>query len=168
MMYTKEGVYNYGYTPLQKTSNNLALSQFRLSSRAPREDEPRAIGVGLGEPRRDVDGKMRVVGIEHVVVFHFSARGVDVGAGGDLMGFGADDVTRARFQVEREERDRRVVGHADGLAAASDGVVGDEREEVVLNRLLTGEFGEFAVRRVVLGGGGGEERHEHERTAGHP
>ena len=76
---------------------------------------------------------------------------------------------RARLQVQREQRDGRVVGHAHGAAAQRDRVVGHEREQVV--------FDAAAGARVcpVRGGPSGTARarrrpapHEHERRRRHP
>src|ERR1700760_3170934 len=85
--------------------------------RAVLEDQPRAIRVRLGESRRHVDRTVRVVRIEHVVLFDFLARRVDVLAIRDRADLCAEDIRRALLQVQREQWHRRVVRYADRPAA---------------------------------------------------
>ncbi len=83
--------------------------------------------------------------------FDLAARRVDVHAPVYLPGLRAADPCGARAQVEREQRDRRVVGDADGPAAEV-----DRRRcptsaiEVAFDLLLAREFVQFVVRGAVL------------------
>jgi hypothetical protein len=111
---------------------------------------------------------MGVVPVEHVVLLDFPAGGVHIDPVGDVADLEAHDVPRARLQVQRQQRDGRVVGHGDWPAAQVDRVVVHERQQVAFDALLARQFVQFAVGRAVLGRRVGEQRHQHDRPAGHP
>ena len=84
------------------------------------KDPPRAVArAPRVKPGGTLTGDVRVVRVEHVVfVRPRRSPGRRTAFADRLRGdLGADDVRRARLQVQREQRDRRVVGHADRSAA---------------------------------------------------
>ncbi len=93
-------------------------------------------------------------GSSDVVGFDLGARGVDVDARFELRptDLGSDDVFGVGFQVQREQRDRCVVGDPDRSAAQVDGVALDERDQVVFDPFLSGQFVQLAFCRAILGG----------------
>ena len=121
------------------------------------------------KPGGTFTGAVRVVRVEHVVVFDLACSpGRRRRRRRSCPTSRADDVRRARLQVQRQQRDRARGWAPHRAAAQADRAVVDERQQVVLDALLARQFAQFAVRAVVLRGRVGDERDEHERAAGHP